>query len=96
MRGFWITVTFWLTNVAIAFAQDPAADSRATEFRAMQGPARESIPGAALLMAAYSLVWIFIFVFVVRIALHFKTTAKRLDVLQAAIDKKSASSENKG
>lgn len=96
MRGFLITVTFWLCNVAVAFAQDPAADSRATEFRAMQGPARESVPGAALLLAAYTMVWIFIFVFIVRIALHFRKTSNELDRLNAAIEKKSASAENKG
>ena len=96
MRSSVMALTIWLSNVAVAFAQDPAADSRATTFRAMQGPAQESVPGGALLLAAYSVIWVFVFVFVLRIALHFAKTNRELARLSAAVEKKSASAENKG
>lgn len=62
-----------------ALAQDgeqaeDAAESRSTEFRAVTGPDAEEVPGGALLIAAYALIWVFVLIFVLRLGkLHGQT-----------------------
>ena len=69
----------------LAYAQD-AADARATEFRAMTGPAQESVPGGMLLVAAYAAIWIFIFAYVWRTAKLQSQTRAELALLSTKID----------
>jgi CcmD family protein len=44
-----------------------AADERATAFRAVQGPSQESVPGGALFVAGYAMVWLLVFGYVIRL-----------------------------
>lgn len=66
----------WLPCAAVA--QEPtaqeapagAADAesdRAQSFRAMTGPATEDVPGGALLIGAYAIVWLMVLLLVLRI-----------------------------
>lgn len=70
----------WLVSLAlagVAVAQEPpsaapegesAAESRAAAFRSMEGPAEESVPGGALMVAAYAVIWLLLFGYLVRLA----------------------------
>jgi hypothetical protein len=57
----------------VAAAQDPSAEtedpaeSRATEFRAVEGPEAESVPGGALLIGAYAIVWGALMIYLLRL-----------------------------
>ena len=67
-----------VTTPTLATAQDTptaqaptegadAESDRAQSFRAMTGPATEDVPGGALLVGAYGLVWLFLLLLVLRI-----------------------------
>ena len=60
-----------------AFAQpddkgESPGESRATEFRAMEGPNKESVPGGPLLVIAYGVVWAVVFGYVLRLGKQMK------------------------
>ena len=61
------------------------ATGRETEFVAMTGPARESVPGGALLVAAYAVILVLLSAFVGRMALLQSSTSKELARLEAAL-----------
>lgn len=90
--GFCLFVS--VSTSSSVFAQDGGADSRATTFRAMQGPAHESVPGGTLMIAAYSLVWFFVFAYVARIGMLATKTAGEIERLSADLKKKSAATES--
>lgn len=81
-----------------AQAQPPAdsesmeqpADARATAFRAVEGPQTEDVPGGALLVGGYALVWLFVMLYLARLGkLHARTRQQmeRLaDQLQSPAD----------
>jgi hypothetical protein len=48
-------------------AQEDPAKQRSTQFRAMHGPSRESVPGAPLLIAAYAIAWVLVLAYVARL-----------------------------
>jgi hypothetical protein len=85
-----------------AYAQDrdagvvEGATGRETEFVAMTGPAKESVPGGALLVSAYAVILLLLFAFVGRMALLQSSTSKelaRLDVaLRTRVDTKAVGS----
>lgn len=64
--------------------EDPA-DERATQFVGVRGPDAENVPGGALLLAAYAIVWVLLFVFLLRIRGLQKQTADELERLSAEI-----------
>ncbi|MBK8171656.1 MAG: hypothetical protein IPK60_15090 [Sandaracinaceae bacterium] len=107
MRSAFFALTLGFLTITLcsastnAVAQDGPAeaapeDSRATQFRAMQGPAQESVPGGTLMVAAYGLVWLFVFAYIVRIALLSAKTSSEVERLSSALAKKTLSPENKG
>jgi CcmD family protein len=53
-------------GVSPALAQD-AAQERSQSFRAVQGAAKESVPGGPLLVAAYGAIWLAVFFYVIRL-----------------------------
>lgn len=63
---------------------DPAA-SRATEFRAVRGAEAEQVPGGTLMVVAYGLVWAFLMLFVVRMALLHRRVTSDLRTLESLI-----------
>lgn len=90
---------------AVAFAEEPsaapdatasdvqkdAAEERAAAFRGVRGPEAESVPGGALMLAAYAVVWVLLFLFLMRMRRLQRHTAEELERLSADI----RSSENR-
>jgi hypothetical protein len=66
---------------AAALAQD-----RATQFVAVSGPTHEHVPGGALLVGAYALVWVILFGLVLRTAMVQSRAAKDLERLERLIE----------
>lgn len=66
-------------------AEDPA-ESRSTAFRAVSGPQTEDVPGGALLVGAYALVWILMLAFVVRLGFLHARTAREIEVLRRRLE----------
>ena len=65
--------------------QQDAAEERATQFVGVEGPDAESIPGGALLLAAYVVVWALLFLFLMRMRGLQRQTAEELERLSAQI-----------
>jgi len=65
--------------------QEDAAEERATQFVGVRGPEAESIPGGALLLAAYAVVWALLFLFLMRMRGLQRQTAEELERLSAEI-----------
>jgi CcmD family protein len=65
--------------------QEDAAEERATQFVGVRGPEAESIPGGALLLAAYAIVWALLFLFLMRMRGLQRQTAEELERLSAQI-----------
>jgi hypothetical protein len=78
-----------ICSASVVFAQDAGVaeglTGRETEFVAMTGPARESVPGGALLVAAYATIWVLLLGYVGRLALLQSSTSKDLARLDAAL-----------
>jgi len=65
--------------------QKDAAEERATQFVGVRGPDTESVPGGALLLAAYAIVWALLFLFLMRMRGLQRQTAEELERLSAEI-----------
>jgi CcmD family protein len=61
------------------------AEERAAQFVGVTGPEAESVPGGALLLAAYAIVWGLLFLFLIRIRRLQSQTAEELERLSAEI-----------
>lgn len=88
----WIQIAVLALSLSAmpALAQDPTADgenSRQTSFVAVEGPARDSVPGGTLLVAAYGVVFALVFLYVARLAKMQAENARSLQRLAAALDK---------
>lgn len=64
-------------------ADETPADERAAQFVGVTGPDAESVPGGALLLAAYAIVWVLLFLFLVRLRRLQSQTAEELERLSA-------------
>ena len=62
-----------------------AAEERATQFVGVRGPEAESVPGGALLLAAYAVVWVLLFLYLMRMRGLQRQTAEELERLSAEI-----------
>lgn len=84
-----------LMTAASAVAQDAADEGtgdRATAFQAVEGAVKEDVPGGPLLVAAYGLIWLLVFGYLVRLVrLQSRTEAEvaRLDKALADSDRGS-------
>jgi len=72
-------------DTAASETQEDAATERATQFVGVEGPEAESIPGGALLLAAYAVVWALLFLFLMRMRGLQRQTAEELERLSAEI-----------
>lgn len=66
-------------------ADETPSEARAAEFVGVTGPEAESVPGGALLLAAYAIVWVLLFLFLVRMRRLQGETAAELERLSAEI-----------
>jgi len=91
-----LAALFVVATPVLSVAQDtPAADAqpegvnpesdRAQSFRAMTGPATEDVPGGALLIGAYALVWFFLLLLVLRIWSVSRSVGKELNRLESTL-----------
>ncbi len=87
-----------LLTAQAAVAEDPATDpasgtqveespaeERAAQFVGVTGPDAESVPGGALLVAAYAVIWVLLFLFLMRMRRLQRQTAEELERLSAQI-----------
>jgi CcmD family protein len=92
-----IVFAFMLSSAASAFAQgeappssaeqaeETAAEERAAQFVGVTGPEAESIPGGPLLLGAYAVVWVLLFLFLFRMRGLQRQTAEELERLAAEV-----------
>lgn len=73
------------TDTTASEAQKDAAEERAAEFRGVRGPEAESVPGGALMLAAYAVVWVLLFLYLMRMRRLQRDTAQELERLSADI-----------
>ena len=66
-------------------ADETPAEERAAQFVGVTGPEAESISGGALLLGAYAIVWVLLFLFLVRMRGLQRQTAEELERLSAAV-----------
>jgi CcmD family protein len=66
-------------------AGETPAEERAAQFVGVTGPDAESVPGGTLLLAAYAIVWVLLFLFLVRMRRLQSQTAEELERLSAQI-----------
>ena len=87
--------TLWLASAAHAedspvdeapaAAEESPAEERAAQFVGVTGPEAESVPGGALLLAAYAVVWALLFLFLLRMRGLQRQTAEELERLSAEV-----------
>lgn len=65
-------------------AEDPA-EERAAQFVGVRGPDAERIPGGTLMLAAYAVVWVLLFGYLMRMRMLQRQTADELRRLGAEI-----------
>ncbi len=86
--------------VASAFAQEqPAgatADDRAQAFQAVTGATKEDVPGGPLLIAAYAVVWLSVFGYVLRLGRLHGDVAQSLARVESAVTRASAQARAPG
>ena len=64
-------------------AGETPAEERAAQFVGVEGPEAESVPGGALLLAAYAIVWVLLVLFLIRMRRLQSQTAEELERLSA-------------
>ena len=68
-----------------AASVETAAEERAAQFVGVTGPEAESVPGGALLISAYAVVWVLLFLFLFRMRGLQRQTAEELERLAAEV-----------
>jgi CcmD family protein len=64
---------------------EDAAEERAAQFVGVRGPEAESVPGGALMLGAYAIVWALLFLYLMRMRGLQRNTAEELERLSAEI-----------
>lgn len=70
---------------ATAPADESPSEERAAQFVGVTGPEAESVPGGALMVGAYAVVWVLLFLFLLRMRGLQRQTAEELERLSAEI-----------
>ena len=70
---------------AAAPAGETPSEERAAQFVGVTGPDAESVPGGALMVSAYAVVWVLLFLFLLRMRGLQRQTAEELERLSAEI-----------
>lgn len=71
---------------AHTLAQDDAAEDRATSFQAVEGAAKEDVPGGPLLVAAYAFVLVLVIGYAARLGALQAKTAREVERLTRALE----------
>jgi len=75
--------------------QPSSPDSRATDFKAVEGGAGEQYSGSTLLVEAYSAIWLILFFWLVSLWRKQSALSVRLSGLESAIDRAAAAKDKK-
>ena len=62
-----------------AETKEDAAEERAAQFVGVRGPEAESVPGGALMLGAYAIVWALLFLYLMRMRGLQRNTAEELE-----------------
>lgn len=81
-----------MTQETQAPPQEGSPDSRATDFRAVEGSS-EHYSGTTLLVEAYAAIWLILMAWLVLLWRKQASLTSRLDGLEAAIDRAAAAQE---
>jgi CcmD family protein len=73
-------------SAAPASAQDETVGDRATSFQAVQGAAKEDVPGGPLLVAAYAFVLVLVIGYAARLGALQAKTARELERLTRSLE----------
>ncbi len=65
--------------------EESPGEERAAQFVGVTGPEAETVPGGPLLLGAYAIVWILLFLFLMRMRGLQRQTAEELERLSAEI-----------
>lgn len=94
LLGLLLAALVTLAPAALALAQDDdPGQSRAATFEAAQGARTEEIPGGALMVGAYGVVWILVLGYVVWLGFKQSGTARELERLRQDLDTARARGE---
>jgi hypothetical protein len=74
------------TGGATAAAQEEAVGDRATSFQAVQGAAKEDVPGGPLLLGAYAFVLVLLIGYAARLGALQAKTGRELERLSRALE----------
>lgn len=89
-------VSMLFAGVAVAQEAESAAESRAAAFKSVQGPVEESVPGGALMVAAYAVIWLLLFGYLVRLAQLQSRNAKELSRIEGMVRRADAARSEGG
>jgi CcmD family protein len=67
LAGLVVATMLLFAPLASAQEQVDPAEERSATFRAVEGPQTEDVPGGALLVAAYAVVWTLVLLYVLRL-----------------------------
>jgi len=70
-------------------------ESRSAEFRAMEGPPEDQVPGGALMVAAYGLVWLLVLLYVFRVGKLGAATARDVERLEKSLARGDGETDEK-
>lgn len=73
-------------------AADEAGESRAQAFQAVDGAVKEDVPGGPLMVAAYAVIWLVIFGYVLRLVALQRRTLEEIVELKKVIEAAGAGS----
>jgi CcmD family protein len=97
-----LTLSFVAAPLALAQEGEDAAsvdpsEERSTEFRAVEGPVTEDVPGGMLMVVAYASIWILIFGYVFRLGRMSARTAADVRRLERSLaDSAGEKSDDEG
>lgn len=72
-------------DAAVEDGPADAAEERAAAFRGVRGPEAESVPGGALMLGAYAIVWVLLFLYLMRMRRLQRHTAEELERLSTDV-----------
>ena len=87
-------VAFGALVIAAPVWAQPAGDSRAAGFRAVEGANVEDVPGGMLLVAAYGIAWLLVLAFVWRLAGLQRQAGADLARVEAALEARGSDRES--
>ncbi|QQR90606.1 MAG: CcmD family protein [Myxococcales bacterium] len=94
-----VLVTSFYTTSSLCYAQDnngtqteqeqSVADSRADSFQTVSGPQKDEVSGGALMLGAYTVLWVGLLLYLLKLGKRSKTLEIRLGQLEKELNNKA-------